>query len=217
MKVESENYRGYEIEIHQDESAENPIKEWDGNVEFCCWHRRYNLGNSKRFGNGLGGPEDCQEYAKKTTSILLPLYMYDHSGIALSLGREYPFNCRWDSGQLGYILIDREWLKEFFGKKYFTKKVRAKMLEVAESNVSLYNDYLSGDVYGYQVKDRDGESADSCWGFYGYDHEKSGLLDDARSNIDYAIEQNKKEHFARLKQWIKNRVPLQYRQPLGVV
>ena len=206
---ETIEYRGYSIDIHQDECGENPIKEWDGNAEFCCWHSRYNLGNSDRYGNGHGDPEDCLEYAKKTKSILLPLYMYEHGGIALSLGREYPFNCQWDSGQLGYILIDREWLKEHFGKKYFTKKIRIRMQEMAENNVKLYNDYLSGAVYGYNVE----ETGDSCWGFYGYDHEKSGLLDMARDSINYDIEQAKKDHFAQLKQWIKNRVPLQYRKP----
>ena len=49
---ESIEYRGYTIQIIQDESGENPITEWDGNVEFCCWHNRYDLGNSERFGNG---------------------------------------------------------------------------------------------------------------------------------------------------------------------
>ena len=210
---ESIEYRGYTIEINQDEMPENPITEWDGNVEFCCWHRNYNLGNSKRFGNGLEDADDCREYAKRTRSILLPLYMYDHSGIALSLGRDqYPFNCPWDSGQLGYILIDREWLRKYYGKKYFTKGMRRRLQETAEKNVELYNDYLSGAVYGYIVE----EAGDSCWGFYGYDHEKSGLLEMARGEIDCHIEQTKKDHFAQLKQWIKNHVPLEYRKPLVV-
>lgn len=210
--IESIEYRGYTIEIYQDEFPENPLTEWDGNVEFCCWHRGYDLGNSERFGNRLEGPEECQEYAKRTRSILLPLYMYDHSGIALSLGRDYPFNCRWDSGQLGYILIDREWLRKHYGKKYFTKKIRQQLLKSAEANVQLYNDYLSGAVYGYNVE----KAGDSCCGFYGYDHEKSGLLEMSKDGIAYHIEQTKKEHFAQLKQWIRNHVPLQYREPLTV-
>lgn len=209
---ESIEYQGHTIEIMQDENPVNPITEWDANVEFCCWHSRYDLGNSKRFGDRLGTVEDCQEYAKKTNSILYPLFMYDHSGIALSLGREYPFNCRWDSGQLGYILIDRDWLKEYFGKKYFTKKIRTRMLLAAENNVKLYNDYLSGAVYGYNVE----STGDSCWGFYGYNHEESGLLECARDAIDGDIEQTKKDHFEQLKKWIKSKVPLQYREPLTI-
>lgn len=38
-------------------------------------------------------------------------------------------------------------------------------------------------VYGYQID----ELEDSCYGFYGYDHEKSGLLDEAKSVIDHHI------------------------------
>lgn len=212
MIIESIEYRGYEIDVLLDECPENPITEWDGNLEFCCWHSRYDLGNSKRFGENLEGPEDCQEYAKNTRSILLPLYIYDHSGIALSLGQEYPFNCKWDSGQLGYILIDREWLKEHFGKRYFTQGIRTRLLKTAEANVKLYNSYLSGSVYGYCIE----QLEDSCYGFYGHDRRKSGLLDDAQSAIDCAIKQNKKDHFVQLKSWIKNRVPLQYRKPLLV-
>lgn len=215
--VETIEYKGYSIKIYPDECSENPITEWDGNVEFCCWHKRYDLGNSDRFGNGAGEPEDCQAYAKQTNSILLPLYMYDHSGIALSLGREYPFDCQWDSGQLGYILIDREWLKEHFGKKYFTQKIRQRLLKAAEGNVKLYNDYLSGSVYGYQIEDTDGTEIDegSVWGFYGYEYEKSGLLEDAKSSIDWDIKDKREKHFTQLKQQIKNHVPLSYRKALS--
>lgn len=216
MEVDTIEYRGYTIKILQDEYPTNPIVEHDGNVEFCCWHSRYNLGNSERFGDQLGSVEECREYAKSTNSILYPLNMYEHGGIALSLGREYPFNCPWDSGQIGYILIDRTWLKEFFGKSYFTKSIREKMWDVAKNNVELYNDYLSGSVYGYQVEDQEGDDLDSCFGFYGYEHKKSGLLEYAENAIDCHIEQTKKDHFALLKKWIKNKVPLMYREPLTV-
>jgi len=211
---ETIEYKNYTINIHPDMSPCNPLTEWDGNHEFCCWHTRYDLGNSKRFGNGHGSPEECQKYAKETNSILLPLFMYDHSGIALSLGREYPFNCPWDSGQVGYILIDRQWLKEFYGKSYFTKKIRQRLIESAENNVQLYNDYLSGSVYGYTIECPDGNEGDSCWGFYGYDHKESGLLEAARDTIDWDIKHRQQEHFKQLKTWIKNHVPLQYRKPL---
>lgn len=215
--IETIEYEGgYSVEIYLDGSAENPITEWDGNVEFCCWHRWYDLGNSKRYGNGMESPEDCQEYTKETNSLLYSLYIYEHTGIALSLTREYPFNDYWDSGQVGYVLIDREWLKEHFNKKYFTKKMKAKIWEVAKSNVELYNDYLSGSVYGYIIKDSDGNDVDSCWGFYGYDHKKSGLLESAESFIDWEIADKREKHFARLKQWIINKVSLIYRESCPV-
>jgi len=34
-------------------------------------------------------------------------------------------------------------------------------------DVKTYDDYLSGDCYGYLVEGRDGDVLESCWGFYG--------------------------------------------------
>lgn len=33
--------------------------------------------------------------------------------------------------------------------------------------LDLWNQWLRGDVYGYEVRDAKGEVAESCWGFYG--------------------------------------------------
>jgi hypothetical protein len=212
-EAESTEYRGHTINVYYDDCGQNPIKEWDGNFEFCCWHSRYDLGNSERFGDRLGSPEECQEYAEQTNSLLLPLYLYDHSGVALSLGREYPFNCPWDSGQVGFILIDRQWLKDNYGKSYFTKKIKQRLYEDAKSNVETYNYYLSGNVYGYKIETPNGDDGNNCWGFYGYDHRESGLLEYAENAIDCAIERDKKAHFQQLKRWIRSKTPLQYRTP----
>jgi len=37
--------------------------------------------------------------------IILPLYLYDHSGITMSTG---PFSCPWDSGQVGWIYAPKQ-------------------------------------------------------------------------------------------------------------
>lgn len=54
--------------------------------------------------------------------------------------------------------------------------------------ISLFRAYAYGEVYGYETTRPCSECCsprylDSCWGYYG-DPEHSGLLDDARSNID---------------------------------
>ncbi|HUX02457.1 MAG TPA: hypothetical protein VMY35_15960, partial [Phycisphaerae bacterium] len=38
------------------------------------------------------------------------------------------------------------------------------------AEVSTYDDYLTGQVFGYVVEDEDGNDLDSCWGFYGEDY-----------------------------------------------
>jgi hypothetical protein len=37
-----------------------------------------------------------------------------------------------------------------------------------KEEVEVYNQYLSGEVYGYQIIDDEGEVIDSLWGIYGY-------------------------------------------------
>lgn len=41
---QTEKYRGYEINIYYDESADSP-REWDNVATFVCEHHRYNLGD----------------------------------------------------------------------------------------------------------------------------------------------------------------------------
>ncbi len=36
----------------------------------------------------------------KTKNCILPVYLYDHSGITINT---VPYSCRWDSGQIGWI------------------------------------------------------------------------------------------------------------------
>jgi hypothetical protein len=46
--------------------------------------------------------------------------------------------------------------------------------------VSVYDDYLTGNVYGFIVEERNGddwEEVDSCWGFYGDDIHTNGIAD----------------------------------------
>jgi len=37
--------------------------------------------------------------------------------------------------------------------------------------------YLKGEVYGCQLIDTDGEQMDACYGFYGNDPVKNGMMD----------------------------------------
>lgn len=56
--------------------------------------------------------------------------------------------------------------------------------------VDLYSAWAWGDCYGiYKIASPDGEELDDCsvWGFYGRDHEKSGLLESAQGTIDWHI------------------------------
>ena len=70
---------------------------------------------------------------------------------------------------------------------------------------------LNGDVYGYAVKNNEGDEVDSCWGFYGYDHEKSGLMEYAKNAVDCDILCNRRIKLEKLKELIKNSVAIEKR------
>ncbi len=165
--VKTYSYKGYKIEIFQDENPENPIQNWDMLGKYICWHKRYDLGNCTDFEN----PEEVKVYAKKHNALLYPLYMYEHSGIGLSLTNDrYPYNCPWDAGQLGYIMVERNAALALLPNNTVkeAEKLEEKVLEILNGEVETYNQYLSGDVYGYVVS-KEGEHIDSCWGIYDID------------------------------------------------
>jgi len=174
--VETIPYKNHTINIFPDSDAESP-RSWDNICEFHCAHRKYSLGD-KGFNYSTG--QDCIEVAqeaKKQGDVVLPLYIYDHSGITISLT---PFSCPWDSGQVGFVVVRREkMLKEFSAKK-FTKTLKDKALQIAESEVQIYDQFLRGEIFGYKI-DGDG---DSCWGFYGMEE----CMDEAKSAVDSMVE-----------------------------
>jgi hypothetical protein len=111
----------------------------------------------------------CEERVNKVLAkilyenyVILPLYLYDHSGITMST---HPFSCRWDSGQVGYIFASRETILKKYGKKRLTKALRKRVEKFLNSEVETYDAYISGDGCGYIVE-KDGAEVDSCYGFY---------------------------------------------------
>jgi len=154
--------------IFRDEHPENPREAFDGFGTMACFHRRYALGDK---GHGFKA-EDYRGWEEMEQAILrqnpgaliLPLYLYDHSGITM---RTVPFSCPWDSGQVGFIFATREKVLRTWGAKRMTERIRNLALEALRSEVEEYDAYLTGDVYGYIVEDQDGEELDSCWGFIG--------------------------------------------------
>ncbi|AQT70061.1 hypothetical protein STSP2_03263 [Anaerohalosphaera lusitana] len=176
--VKTVTYKNHTIEIHYDTTAESP-RSWDNICEFHCSHRRYSLGDE---GLNYSNPQDCikaAQAAEKEGDLILPLYMYDHSGITISLS---PFSCPWDSGQVGFVIVRRKKMLEEFGRKKFSKSLKEKALQIVEGEVGTYDHYLRGEVYGCII---DG-GEESCWGFYGQEE----CIEEAKSIIDAMIEMN---------------------------
>lgn len=203
----TETYRGYHIAIQYDMDSLNPRKENDNAGTMVCFHKNYDLGDDHEYDAPSsavaaicdideddllpcpGSAYELKEALDKAPLYVLPLYLYDHSGITMNTTG---FNCPWDSGQVGFIYItnetaDEEWpLREDESEE--ERSVRIYNYLVNE--VKEYDDYLTGNVYGYVIStlDEDGEAEDeipdggSCWGFLG-DYETNALIE-ARAVID---------------------------------
>ncbi len=176
----------YELEILQDESPESP-REWDNLGTMICFHRRYNLGDKHDY-----SVEEAEEMTKRKDIISLPLYLYDHSGITMSTGS---FSCRWDSSCVGFIYVTKEQVRKEYGVKRITKDLIEKVTRVLQGEVETYDQYLTGDVYGYRVSKVEvcnkgcehKEEVDSCWGYYGME----SVEEEGNRVLEYYIEKEK--------------------------
>ena len=123
-------------------------------------------------------PSTLMKLIDRNKVVMLPLYLYDHSGITISTA---PFPCSWDSGCVGMIYMT---LEEFLADGHNKPEWPAKAQKILEDVVEEYDDYLTGNVYGYEeyLVGDDGEleydsSLGSCWGFFGDNILKNGIAD----------------------------------------
>lgn len=95
----------------------------------------------------------------RNNAVILPLYLYDHSGITMNTSG---FSCPWDSGQVGWIYATHEEVKKKYGD--LSPENLGKAESLLQSEVEEYDLYLTGQCYGFRLyKDKD--EIDSCWGF----------------------------------------------------
>jgi len=185
MPIETEEYKGYKIEIRQDEYAESP-RDWDNLGKMICFHGRYDLGDKHELSssdfNSWGELEEFI-YKEYNPLIVLPLYLYDHSGITMNTAG---FHCPWDSGQVGFIYVPKENVRKEWNVKRISPELKEKVKKLLISEVKNYDSYISGDVYWYSIIDENGNTLDTLSGFFG-DNENSGLLEDAKNMIDHII------------------------------
>lgn len=165
----------------------------------------------------------------------MDLWLYDHGGITISCSHCYPYNDRWDSGQVGWIIAEKEKIMRetveilydengepipeehqhqdgqiTWGVKYrpLTDETwRARAVEIMEGEVEVYDQYLRGEVYGYNLyrlgdagddedeefDEDDAEEADSCWGFFGDDLLENGIPDQVGCGLQEALESGEYE------------------------
>ena len=108
----------YTINVEPDENIGDPFDEQDFVGEIAHWHRRGFWGKSIR-----GNAQEWVQERERNGDVVLPLYLYEHSGQRISL---HPFGDRWDSGQVGYIWCSKEKAMEEWGEKPQTMQIKKK-------------------------------------------------------------------------------------------
>lgn len=106
----------YLIKIELDNEPESP-REWDNLGTMVCFHGRYSLGDKHDYKpEQFNGWDDMEKSLIKEHDIcvILPLYLYDHSGITISTTS---FSCQWDSGKVGFIYISKKKVRDEYSVK----------------------------------------------------------------------------------------------------
>lgn len=155
QKIETENYKRFEIEYWYDEYSESP-REWDNVGKMICFHNRYTLGDKHNYSS----PDDLMDFLNdnKNEIVYLPIYAYEHGNITISTK---PYSCQWDSGQVGVIYAYRDELKK---RGY---KTDDEIEYVLNQEVKTFDDYCRGECYGFTLYDDSGEVLESVGGFLG--------------------------------------------------
>lgn len=173
---ESFEHRGLTIEIHYDPEPLNPRREYEHETTMALFHRNYDLGDENHGidSEDFDGWEEMSLHIEKKLKavVILPVYLIDHSGLAVRSGPFFEDPGGWDSGVVGFIFQTAKGIREQWmlpRNKKLTDEQIAAALNGLEIEIGEYNDYLSGNCYGYVIEDADGDHLESCWGFLGDD------------------------------------------------
>lgn len=234
--IDTENYKGINIEITHDYDAENPFEAWDCNLPL--------MNNS--------GRGDFQDYSKGDINEYLAEILTDgqiirhQNKIAAAfeidleeLERDYKIDeVRYEirrsedfealevictlsktpflnTNSRGYSQGDYADIFMCYTSN-FEETTGCKISQIDEnflqSTADLFGSWAWGDVYSFTIEDpEDGEHIGSCSGFYGNNHNESGLMEAARGDINYYLKEKKENRFAKIKDLIKAKVSFIYR------
>lgn len=156
---ESIKYKGYTIELWQDEDAQSPNEMGDSGLFLIGFHRDFHI-----IPKGCKSLNDLPPEWKKT-HWQIPAEAYIHSGVRLYLAGECQIDRQWDVSQCVMVFVE---------KKYC--RYRKKAIERAKELLETWNSYLAGDVWGYTIAG----TKESCGGCYGHDY----CLNEAKQIID---------------------------------
>jgi hypothetical protein len=180
----------YTCKVFMDESPESP-EDWDTVGTLMTFHRDCTIQGTKEFKTQEAFKEFLRKGEHNNTLIIAPVYAYIHFGVALSQSNDrYPFTDPWDACQIGVIYCTKAKAKKEFKTKTYTKT-----LEAFAREIETWNQYMSGEVYGFTVEGKDGEDIDSCWGYY---DTPENVMKEAEASAKAEKEAQRKKHGEQL-------------------
>ena len=200
--IETIEHEGLKVKIYQDMDAESPASWGDDNLFLVHYHRDFWQEKKEVLVEDdlrdiyQGNKTDAVKELRRKYHIF-PVSAYIHSGVSLSLASGFDCDAQgWDTSHVGAFFVAKE---EF--------KTKKQAEDCAEGMIETWNQYLSGDVYGYVVEDEKGEHLDSCWRFYGIEQAREEGLSMAKWHAGERL----KKHLSKVKAMIQNHVPLERR------
>lgn len=194
--IASEEYKGHTIEVVPDvDCGSDSPREWGRLGTILTFHKHGEYGEMTP--DEVTGYEDVtaanpREAIEQFSALLkqhhgatvvVPVWHYTHSGMTIRAAASNPFHCQWDSGIMGLIFDTPAGLKE-------CGTPADRIEECLTGEVKVYDQYLSGEVYGYVIKDADDDEVDALWGIYGEEDEVIAM---AKQELDATIAYQEKE------------------------
>lgn len=141
--------------------------------------------------------KDYETEKQNPDQFVMPIWVYDHSGQSISCDHTYPYNDCFDSRFYGFAIVKKDTLiNEGSADETNWKLVAERYIRI---EVTLYNDYLNGNVWFYtlykcKTEDKpwkkypdyldEWDEVDATGGFIGDDLIDTGVadsLDDAQN------------------------------------
>lgn len=221
----SEIYKIYEnsthlLKIFYDDDALSPRQDYDNLGVMVCDTKKYRFGDvqcKEHYGSwdldaliyihrNEPNPVKIEDYEAisdkeiramqkwmKSNILIFDLSIYDHSGVTIFHGT----SSGWDTGQVGFHYTTKERIKKNFCCKKVTKKHWDHAKTILQNEVTIYDDYLRGNVYGFKAYKKqicphcnrwELIEEDSCWGFIG-NLEESGLIGNLPPEYQILVQQ----------------------------
>lgn len=169
--IEKRDVGNYRIKIYPDTEPCNPRND-DNLGKMICFRKTSSLGDKHDYVHGDYSSWDEMEQAilrNEKGGVIIPLFVLEHGGMTMSTSS---FNDPWDSGQVGFIIATNPAIRENWGIKNVTKKWREQAKKIILAEVEEYDQYLTGDVFGYKIfnlkkNGKKGDEVDCVWNFFG--------------------------------------------------